>query len=96
VAPWESLGIDFRGSCPRTALSGTIIEFLQRPSEFDKWPTDDALTDAILQDAILPEVRDSIVTQIAAASDPKLQDYIVYLLNVLVRQIALSSRRSSV
>jgi hypothetical protein len=77
---------------PGTPLPAPIIEFLleflQRPSELDKCPAVDALSDAVLHDAVGPEARElivsAVVAQIPAATDPALQENIIYLLNVLV------------
>jgi uncharacterized protein YaaQ len=65
-----------------------LLEFLQRPSELDKCPAVEALSDLVLRDAVTSEAREliigAVVAQIPGATDPPLQANIIYLLNVLV------------
>ena len=71
-----------------------LLEWLKRDSELDKSPAIEALSDAVLYDAVSSEVREAIIGAVVAiipnAEDPAAQENIIYLLNVLImKQTAL-------
>ena len=76
-------------NCPITnQICDFLLQWLKRDSELDKPTAIGALSDAILYDAVSPEICQTIVNTVAEyipkATHPGLQENIIYLFNICV------------